>query len=368
MAKSKTSYQTKFVSVTNRGYGNNLKGTKIYYEGKIPKGLKKDGSIGFGKNILELLKKTFSKSHWIITPDEDSIAETYGITRVRTSTKTLQKMYNLSLDRTRDVKVDIIQKTFSVVYPKKFKSVKADKYKPGQIASILSENILNDLSSDDKDKLNAFLPDYIAKESLTTINILKASTQIKTLKEIADEIKTELSNSRSESWWQTYIHRNILIIQQGYLRAIEKMNISVGKTKFPDYSLVTFDGFLDILEIKKPNTTLIKEDTSRNNFYWDTEISKAIIQVENYIENISKNAESVRGYIKDEYKIELKVVRPRGTILAGEYKRFVTQKEKDDFRLLTQANKNINFVTYDELVTRLENYIEVLETYSKSKK
>lgn len=368
MAKTKTSYTNKFVTVTNRGYGNNLKGTKIYYEGKLPKGLRKDGSISFGKNILELLKKTFTKFHWIITTDTDDISESYGITRVRTSTKTLQKMYNQSLDRTRDVKVDIIQKTFSVVYPKKFTSKKAEKYKPGQIAQILSENILNELSSDDKDKLNAFLPDYIAKESLNTINILKASTQIKTLREIANEIKAELANSRSESWWQNYIHKNILIIQQGYLKAIEKMNISVGKTKFPDYSLVTFDGFLDILEIKKPNTNLIKEDTSRNNYYWDTEISKAIIQVENYIENISKNAESIRGFIKDEYNIELKVVRPRGIVLAGEYKKFVAQKEKDDFRLLTQANKNITFLTYDELVTRLENYIEVLETYSKPKK
>ena len=44
---------------------------------------------------------------------------------------------------------------------------------------------------------------------------------------------------------------------------------------------------------------------------------------------------------------------------------FEDQKPKDDFRLLTQANKNITFVTYDELVTRLENYIEVLEKHSK---
>lgn len=276
-------------------------------------------------------------------------------------------MYQLSLDRTRDVKVDIIQKTFSTVYPKKFKYSKAEKYKPGSLATIFSEDILNDLSSDDKDKLNAFLPNYIAKESLTTVNVLKATTQIKTLKEISTEIKSEIDNNRSESWWQTYIHKNILIIQQGYLQAIEKMNISIGKTKFPDYSLVTFDGFLDILEIKKPQTPLLKEDSSRGNYFWDIEISKAIIQVENYIENVSKNADAVRGFIKDEFNIELKVVRPKGTILAGEYKKFTKQKEKDDFRLLTLANKNINFVTYDELATRLDNYIEVLEKYSKSK-
>lgn len=367
MAKSSTSYLTKFVTVTSKSYGNNLKGTKIYYEGKLPKGLKKDGTISFGKNILELLQKNYKKFHWIITPDTDEIVKTYGIYRIRTSIKTIRKMYQLSWDRARDVKVDIIQKTFAIVYPEKFKYVKAEKYKAGNLASMLSEDILNDLNSDDKDKLNAFLPGYIAKESLNVVNVLKATTQIKTLKEISAEIKGEIDNNRSEAWWQVYIHKNILIIQQGYLQAIEKMNITVGNTKYPDYSLVTFDGFLDILEIKKPSTPLTKEDPSRGNYFWDTEISKAIIQVENYIENVSKNAEAVRGYIKDEFNIELKVVRPKGTILAGQYKLFTKQKEKDDFRLLTLANKNINFVTYDELVTRLDNYIEVLEKYSATK-
>ena len=353
-----------YVIISNKSYGNKLKGTKVYFEGKKPNNLKIDGSISFGKNILELLIKNFSKFHWILTEDTNEIKVQYGITKVRTSVKTIQKMYNLSYDRTRDVKEDIIKKTFSVIYPQSFSFTHAEKYKPGNIASILSENILNDLSADDKDALNKFLPDYIAKESVSAINVLKATTQIKTLKEIAEEMKAEIKSTRSESWWQSYIHRNILIIQQGYIQAIEKMNIIIGGTKFPDFSLITHDNFLDILEIKRPSTVLIKEDVSRGNFYWDTEIAKAIIQTENYIENISRQADAVRSYIKDKHGIDLKVVRPRGIILAGVSGNFVTQKQKDDFRLLTQASKNITFVTYDELVKRLKNYIEVLEKYS----
>src|SRR5437016_2128757 len=80
----------KYVAVTNRGYGKALKGTKIYYEGKKPKGLNKDGSISFGKHILETLKGKFGdKFRWIITEQEDSIKSTYNIYRVRTSQKTL---------------------------------------------------------------------------------------------------------------------------------------------------------------------------------------------------------------------------------------------------------------------------------------
>lgn len=357
-----------YVVVSNRSYGNNLKGIKIYFEGKQPKSLRKDGSISFGKNILELLQQNYKKFQWIITADTNEITKEYGIYRVRTSVKTIQKMYQQSYDRARDVKVDIIKKTFSTIYPKKFKYAHSSKYKPGNIALILQEDILNDLSSDDKDALNKFLPDYISKESVSAVNILKATTQIKTLKEIAEEMKTEIGGSRSESWWQNYIHKNILIIQQGYIHAIEKMNISIGSTKFPDYSLITHDGFLDILEIKRPNTDLLLFDKSHSNYYWHGEITKAISQVENYIENISKHSDAVRSYIKDNLKIEQKVVRPRGIILAGDSSNFTEQKQKDDFRLLSQSAKNILFLTYDELVTRLENYIEVLEKHSVKKK
>ena len=90
-------------------------------------------------------------------------------------------------------------------------------------------------------------------------------------------------------------------------------------------------------------------------------MSKAITQVENYIENVSKYADSVRSYLKDDHKIDLKVLRPRGIILAGNTQKFDSQKEKDDFRLLSQGLKNIIVVTYDELLIRLQNYIKVLE-------
>jgi len=142
------------------------------------------------------------------------------------------------------------------------------------------------------------------------------------------------------------------------------MNIAVGNTKFPDFSLVTHDSYIDILEIKKPDTKLIKLDPSRGNYHADTELSRAIIQVENYIENITAHKDAVRSYIKDNYKLDLKVVRPRGIILAGNASNLTEQKERDDLRLLAHGLKSITIVTYDELLTRLNNYIKVLEEAS----
>jgi hypothetical protein len=361
----------KFVAITKKSYGANLQGIKIYYEGKRPTGLKDDGGFSLAKNILEILVENFNRFKWVITQKTDNITKQASTYIIKTSIKTIRQIYSQSIYRTRDIKTEIIQNTFLDIYPKKsFKTfLKPSKttYNPDDIANILDVKILDKLSVKDKEAINLFLPDYLTKESVNTVNIIKASTQKKTLLEIASEINLEMSKNHTESWWQAYIQRNILLIQQGYLHAIEKMNISIGKTKFPDFSLVTFDGFLDILEIKKPSTPLVKYDEGRDNYYWDNEISKAIIQVENYLENIQHHADPVRSYIKDYHSIELKVIRPRGIILCGDYSTLENQKSQDDFRLLSLSLKNINVLTYSELVQRLKNYINVLNRYSKSK-
>lgn len=374
--KSKTkarrkSKVAKFVVVTSRGYGNALKGTRIYFEGKKPKSLRKDGTIQFGKHILEALNRKFGKGQfrWTITPEIDSITTERGILRVRTSLKTLGRMGKSLWSRTSDLKNDTVSNFFSIVYPSHFTTSAAPAYVPGTLSRILDGKLIPRLSSEDRDAINKFLPDFVASESLSSVNLLKAKAQIKSLKELATELENSLNGATySEARWQSYIKKNILIIQQGYIAAIDKMNVAVGNTKYPDFMLVTHDNYLDILEIKKPNTTLLKLDSGRGNFYWDPEIAKAIVQVENYIEYVQQQAATIRGFIKDNHGIDLKVVRPRGIILAGDARQFATQKEKDDFRLLSSSTKNIVFVTYDELLSRLTNYIKVLEEHSKEAK
>lgn len=355
---------TGHVTVSNKSYGNALKGTKIYYEGSKPAGLRDDGSIKFGKNMLETLNKRFAgKCRWILTEKTDSIIENRGIFEVRTSLGLLSRMNSEKFERDRDVKNDIIQRKLYTVFPSYFTDRPSPAYIGGSISKLLAPGVAKKMSSTDKDALNAFLPEYLKAESMSSL-ILKASTQIETLKELAADLLKEMDAARAESWWQSYIQNKILLIQQGYIKAIEKMNIAIGNTKFPDFSLVTHDSYLDILEIKKPDTSVLKHDAGRDNFFWDAEISRAIIQLENYLHNVSRLADPVRTYISDNYKLELKVVRPRGIILAGDARKFTTQKERDDFRLLAQGLKNITIITYDELHTRLHNYITVLEQYS----
>lgn len=364
--KRTTSAPKDHVKVTGTSYGKDLRGIKIYFEGKRPSFLKPDGTMNMGKHVLEHLTKKFPRFRWTITKDTDEIKTEYGITRVRTSLALIKRMHGEHWDRTKDIKNDIVKKHLAKNFPNEFTTTAASTYVPGTIANMIDANTLARLSSADKETLNNFLPDFIASESVGTVNKLKATTQITTLKELSKNLEEEITREHPESWWQEYIKSNILLIQQGYIKALNKLNISIGTMKFPDFTLVTHDNYLDILEIKKPTTTIIKLDNSRKNYYFDTEISKAISQTENYINNVNTHANDIRSYLKDHEHLDIKAIRPRGIILVGDTRTFTTQKEKDDYRLLSHGIKNINILTYDELLTRLQNYIEVLEEFSKT--
>jgi hypothetical protein len=233
---------------------------------------------------------------------------------------------------------------------------------------LLQKELIPRLSSEDKDAVTNFIPDFAASEAIGTVNLLRASAQIHTLKQLARDLESEIEQERAESWWQTYIHKNILLIQQGYIKALGKLNVAIGNTKFPDFSLITHDNYLDILEIKRPNTSILKFDKSRGNYFWDPEIAKAIIQVENYIENVASHQHEISLFVKDNYGIDTRAIRPRGIILVGDTRRFTDGKTKHDFRLLREGIKNVTILTYDELLTRLRNFISVLEEFSRGVK
>ncbi len=167
--KTKTR-QLKYITVSSRGYGNALKGTKVYYEGAKPSNLKDDGTFRFGKNILEALKKRFAaKFKLILTKETDLITKHGTIFEVRISSKMLNSMNTETINRTRDVKNDIIQQRFSVLFPQHFTEPQSTPYISNALSKMLGPGISNKMSARDKDALNKFLPEYLTNEAQTAV-------------------------------------------------------------------------------------------------------------------------------------------------------------------------------------------------------
>lgn len=258
------------------------------------------------------------------------------------------------------------------LYPKQFKKVgevpTIYTYEEDKISKMLSgvEDAHERLSKADIEtvaRLHASLIED-SKVDFTSITIAEESKRRNEriyLKSVVDEFSKRLDNKAlSEADWQRFLQKYILLFNTSYVDTIEKLSVDL-RGKYPDFLLVNVYGYLDIYEIKKPTTNLLRHDDSRDNYYWDVEVAKAISQTEKYVQMLIKKDLEVRDIIKEKCKIEVKVVRPRGFIVVGNSKQFINSKMNDDFRLLAASLKNVDVILYDELLGNLLNLLDRLK-------
>jgi len=149
-----------------------------------------------------------------------------------------------------------------------------------------------------------------------------------------------------------------------YAAVIEKQSIAIGG-KYPDFMLVDAYGYVDIYEIKKPDTDLLKYDEGRDNYYWSAEVSRAVSQTEKYIDEVNKNRLDIADKVRRKYKTEVNLIRPRGFIVVGKRKQLANRSMKDDFRILNDSLKNIDIIFFDDL---LDNVILLYERLKPKRK
>jgi hypothetical protein len=349
----------------------------IHFDGfdVLPSGFYKDG-YGFttaSQVLRELSEKYGKKLELHISASKKS-----SVTKLKTKTKVVMNFKELDLlqKNIRRIKAErndeIKSYTFAFLkkqYPQPFKTLKtsvtiSEEYKGDQLAEILrGPKVLKALSKSDVEALAEFYPKFVKQESkgVRTLKLLdmagrnKDRTEKVYLSKVLKEFEKKIgSTTLSENDWQKFLGTYILLFNTNYVKSIEKLSISLGG-KYPDFLLLSTFGYLDIFEIKKPTTPLLRHDPSRNNYYWDTELAKAVSQTENYINSLQKNADTFCQDVKKLHGLEIKVVRPHGFIIAGHSKQLTGQKMLDDFRLLNDGLKNIDVILYDEFLEGLKN-------------
>ncbi|MBW8042339.1 MAG: DUF4263 domain-containing protein [Planctomycetes bacterium] len=258
-----------------------------------------------------------------------------------------------------------VESFLAIEFPRQFpkKSIKTVGYKKGTVAEILSSTkIEKHLSDEDRTALLNLHSKLIASTQFTlrstqTVQLIKSdyeASQKVYLDSIVEEFEKKLkSNPNAEGTWQKFLKKHILILINQYTYFIEKENIST-RIDYPDFLLIDPYNYIDIYEIKKPGTKILNYDSSRHNYYWSAEISKAISQVENYRYQLARNGSNLREDIEKLKGIKAELIRPRGFIIAGTRKQLQRPIMKDNFRLLNDALKNIDLIFYDDLLKNLK--------------
>lgn len=253
----------------------------------------------------------------------------------------------------------------STKFPKRVKAgtTTFDEYQGGEIASILRRtNVAKKLNEEDLQGLKEFFPKILQASSggmkkaarTALISTTRSAADRILLDDVIREFEAKLKKKTSEAKWQTFLKDKVFRFLASYVTAIEKQNVSIG-VSYPDFVFIDVYGFIDVFEIKRGDTELLAFDDDHENYYWKPELAKAISQIENYIDEVVKNSAEYTKTIKRKKHVDIKVVRPRGYIIAGSSQQFKTDKETEDFRKLGVSLRNTSFILYDELLERLKN-------------
>lgn len=175
--------------------------------------------------------------------------------------------------------------------------------------------------------------------------------------------------SVSEQVWQEQIHGLLRLLYPKYIAGIREIVIKgVDRhDKRPDFLLVDANGYIDILEIKKPSVQLLtKQSSYRNNYVPVRDLAGAIQQIEKYIYCLNAWGKDGEQNLQKQLGSKLpssvtpKVVNPQGILLLGRSKDF-NQQQKTDFELIKRQYKHIaEIMTYDDLLQRIDNIIAAL--------
>lgn len=207
-------------------------------------------------------------------------------------------------------------------------------------------------------------------------NKLVELEQFKSLSKDLAKLLIEVEGINEDSW-QSQIHDIIRFLYPKYILGAREITIRGvdGYDKRPDFLLIDVNGYVDVMEIKKPSVQLLtKQSSYRNNYVPVRELAGVIQQIEKYIYCLNSWGKDGDKYLEKRLSIDLpngvipKIVNPQGILILGRSNGFNSQ-QKNDFELIKRQYKHIaDIMTYDDLTCRIKNIISALEMSTSKKR
>lgn len=194
--------------------------------------------------------------------------------------------------------------------------------------------------------------------------IFKYSYLLQSLKKMLDREEPFV-----EADWEEKLDQFLLLIFPKYIAKLRQVNFkNQNKTgRRPDFILIDILGYCDVIEIKRPDTDLVRNTQYRNNYVLSNELSSTVVQIENYLYDMNSNQNNALKSInkkleKSVYstlKLKPRIKNPKGIIIAGNKSQY-SDEQKHDFEIVRRQYRNItDIITYDELIDSFERQIKM---------
>lgn len=198
------------------------------------------------------------------------------------------------------------------------------------------DDVINFLSN------NPFLPSDIE-------NLL----EIKRRQKAVEEFRAKLNTNETEYEWQKWFSENDWVLGNDYAEILEERQINT--RNIDDFLVRDFDGFVDLIEIKRPEGGLSFWASQRDhgNLVPHSDLIKAITQVQVYLYELEKELDSITT---QQRLSGASIIKPRATLIFGRSYDW-SDDERNAYRILNASYSNISILTYDHVSRRAQKLI-----------
>lgn len=199
---------------------------------------------------------------------------------------------------------------------------------------------------------NNLLVDFILSNEIIPEELEAGIRSAKRIKAI-DEFKSMLNNDLVESNWQKWFELNSWILGSDFVRILDERSIDT--QNITDFLMEAYDGFLDVIEIKRPEGGMQfwSKTLDHGNYVPSTDLIKAITQASSYIYEVEREANSVKFFERVD---NVKTIKPRCILIFGRSYDW-NLKQIEAFRILNSGYHNLTIMTYDHVLERAKRIV-----------
>ncbi len=198
--------------------------------------------------------------------------------------------------------------------------------------------------------------DFIATNSILPDDLI-AGLQSQARIKAVNEFEMMLNQNLVEQKWQEWFTRNAWVLGSEFVKILDEREIDTDN--IADYLMEAYDGFLDIIEIKRPDSSLKfwADALDHDNYVPSTDIIKAITQATTYIYEVEREANSVKFLARVG---NVKTIKPRCILIFGRSYNW-NDVQKAAYRILNSSYHNLTIMTYDHVLDRAKRILEIDE-------
>lgn len=204
------------------------------------------------------------------------------------------------------------------------------------------------------------LLEFVIKNDILPQDIIRSLQYQERIKAI-EQFQQMLVANLVEQEWQKWFKQNDWVLGTEFVKVLDERELDT--SHITDYLMQAYDGFLDIVEIKRPEGELRfwSSETDHGNYIPSMDLNKAITQATKYIYELERESNSQKFY---ERVGSVKTIKPRCILIYGRSNDW-DNNQREAYRILNSCYHNLTILTYDHVLNRAQRILGLTQDQSE---